>query len=279
MTYSISIALHVRYVVYPPTLDPRLYIVKECGKIVAKSFFPVDSTAGDGKQSPLCERDYFRRLDLLCGKCDNALRGSYIEALGRKYHLEHFQCDQCDFVFGAQDSYYEHDDKVYCYYHYSSVGERCYGCDRTIHQQFVEILRNDQNQRWHPDCYMIYKYWNVKLASEPTSGTSSSERPHNSNTPTIDERHSIEEEDEKVRSKVYRIWSVLSTFEEQVAKTVSDCESNLRHCHWPGMVLSLKAFIIFTSRLFRALDVADSLVRGYDTKGTFYISLLSTKLK
>jgi len=53
---------------------------QDCGKVVAAKFFPVDSKTGE--QYPLCETDYFRRLNLLCAKCGGALRGSYITALG-----------------------------------------------------------------------------------------------------------------------------------------------------------------------------------------------------
>ena len=45
---------------------------------MASKFFPIDGP--DGKQSPLCERDYFKRLNLICAKCGMALRGSYITA-------------------------------------------------------------------------------------------------------------------------------------------------------------------------------------------------------
>jgi hypothetical protein len=50
---------------------------QDCGDVVASKFFPIDA---DGKQQPLCERDYFRRLNLICAKCGMALRGSYITA-------------------------------------------------------------------------------------------------------------------------------------------------------------------------------------------------------
>lgn len=117
----------------------------------------MDEDEGDG-QYPLCETDYFRRLDLLCHECGGALRGSYITALERKYHIEHFTCCVCPTVFGPQDSYYEHDGKVYCHYHYSTqFAARCNGCQTAILKQFVEIFRNGQNQHWHPECYMIHK--------------------------------------------------------------------------------------------------------------------------
>ena len=57
-------------------------LLQDCGDVVASKFFPIDS---DGKQQPLCERDYFRRLNLICAKCGMALRGSYITACSTLY--------------------------------------------------------------------------------------------------------------------------------------------------------------------------------------------------
>ena len=65
-----------------------LFMAKqECNQIVAEKFFPLSS---DGVTKIYCETDYFKRLDLLCARCGFALRGSYINALGKKFHLEHF---------------------------------------------------------------------------------------------------------------------------------------------------------------------------------------------
>jgi len=61
---------------------------------------------------PLCETDYFARLDLICASCKQALRSSYITACGEKYHVEHFTCSECDTLFGPNDSYYEHSGRV-----------------------------------------------------------------------------------------------------------------------------------------------------------------------
>ena len=177
---------------------------RDCGQIVASKFFPVDEEDGSG-QFPLCETDYFRRLDLLCFECGGALRGSYITALERKYHIEHFTCSVCPTIFGAQDSYYEHDGKVYCHYHYSTqFAQRCNGCQTAILKQFVEIFRNGQNQHWHPECYMIHKFWNVRLApSGPPLP-----RPEIGLTVSNDQRELVKDEEEKMEEKVYRIWSI-----------------------------------------------------------------------
>ncbi len=147
---------------------------QDCGVVVASKFFPIDGQ--DGKQHPLCERDYFRRLNLICAKCGMALRGSYITACSeysplmkevhassmslsdKKFHVEHFTCSVCPTLFGPQDSYYEHEGDVYCHFHYSTrYATKCAGCNSAILKQFVEINRNMRDECWHPECYMINK--------------------------------------------------------------------------------------------------------------------------
>lgn len=128
----------------------------DCGKVVASKFFPIQSQ--DGQSYPLCETHYFDRLDLICANCNMALRGSYITACGKKFHTNHFTCSICSIVFGPKDSYYEHDHQVYCHFHYSTrFAVKCAGCRIAILKQFVEINRNNSNEHWHPECYMINK--------------------------------------------------------------------------------------------------------------------------
>jgi hypothetical protein len=94
----------------------------------------------------LCARDYFKRRDLICHKCDDALRGSYVKGLGRKYHLEHFTCHICDVPFGDK-TYYEHEDEPYCFYHYATLyASLCEGCTLPILKEFVRnfpLLKGD----------------------------------------------------------------------------------------------------------------------------------------
>lgn len=86
------------------------------------------------------------------------MRGTYIIALDKKYHTNHFTCNDCSTVFGPEDSYYEHESKVYCHFHYSTrFAVSCAGCDMSILKQYVEIERNDIVDHWHPECYMIQK--------------------------------------------------------------------------------------------------------------------------
>ncbi|ROT37285.1 rho-type GTPase-activating protein [Sodiomyces alkalinus F11] len=237
---------------------------RDCGQIVASKFFPADDNDGEG-QYPLCETDYFRRLGLLCFQCGGALRGSYITALDRKYHVNHFTCSLCPTVFGAQDSYYEHDGNVYCHFHYSTqFAQRCNGCHTSILKQFVEIFRNGQNQHWHPECYMIHKFWNVRLSSSAEAERAIMD----SDDDAV--RDSIREEEERMEEKVYRIWSVLSTFEESSAACISDMLLHVSNGAYVDGVLVAKKFIWHVEVLFTAADQLDMTMHRSEIKGLSY---------
>ncbi|KAJ5592018.1 uncharacterized protein N7459_002387 [Penicillium hispanicum] len=239
---------------------------EDCGEIVASKFFPVDSEDGSC-QYPLCETDYFRRLNLLCHECGGALRGSYITALERKYHIEHFTCSVCPTVFGAQDSYYEHEGKVYCHFHYSTqFAQRCHGCHTAILKQFVEIFRNGQNQHWHPECYMIHKFWNVRLS--PTGQTW--EPPPVDVDASPEERERIRQEEDTMEEKVYNIWSTLSTFEESSAACISDMLLHVSNGAYIDGVLVAKRFINHVEILFAAVDQLVSFIKSQGVKEPSY---------
>jgi hypothetical protein len=243
--------------------DSAYVLGQDCGEIVASKFFPLDDENGEG-QYPLCETDYFRRLDLLCHQCGGALRGSYITALDRKYHIDHFTCSVCPTVFGAQDSYYEHDGHVYCHYHYSTqFAQRCYGCHTAILKQFVEIFRKGQDQHWHPECYMIHKFWNVRLAMTPDKDDA---RPMLQDT-SEEERNAVREEEERMEEKVYRIWSVLSTFEESSAACISDMLLHVSNGAYVDGVLVAKRFIWHVDILFNSADTLDASMMSQGMKG------------
>ncbi len=236
-----------------------LTALQDCGQIVASKFFPADDENGGGPY-PLCETDYFRRLGLLCHQCGGALRGSYITALERKYHVDHFTCSLCPTVFGAQDSYYEHDGHVYCHYHYSTqFAQRCSGCQASILKQFVEIFRNGQNQHWHPECYMIHKFWNVRLNPPQEAATPIQDDPAG--------RELVRGGEERMEEKVYRIWSVLSTFEESSAACISDMLLHVSNGAYIDGVMVAKRFIFHVDILFRSADRLDSSMAELDMNG------------
>ncbi|GHJ88507.1 hypothetical protein NliqN6_4909 [Naganishia liquefaciens] len=233
---------------------------RDCNQVVAAKFFPVDD---QDDSYPLCERDYFARLDLICGKCDKALRGAYITACNRKYHVEHFTCSVCPTVFGPQDSYYEHDDKVYCHFHYSTrFATKCVGCAHAILKQFVEINRNQKDECWHPECYMIHKFWNVKLTSKFQNTPINSA--HASASSVIDPDAVPEEQKEtaetlkakqiRMETQVEQIWRVLSAFEESSAACISEMLRSVSASEYLDAVLMAERFILHVEILFAVID-------------------------
>ncbi|KAH9935931.1 RhoGAP-domain-containing protein [Epithele typhae] len=234
----------------------------DCGTVVASKFFPIDGQ--DGKQHPLCERDYFRRLNLICAKCGMALRGSYITACNKKFHVEHFTCSICPTLFGPQDSYYEHEGDVYCHFHYSTrYATKCAGCNSAILKQFVEINRNMRDECWHPECYMINKFWNVKVSSRrpnslPPPGEDGEPVEQLEPTYVEEERQenaqSLREKQIRMEQQVYRIWTVLSAFEESSAACISDMLRQVSNGQYLEAIRMAEKFILHVEVLFATID-------------------------
>ncbi|OBZ74014.1 Rho-type GTPase-activating protein 1 [Grifola frondosa] len=234
----------------------------DCGTVVASKFFPIDGQ--DGKQHPLCERDYFGRLNLICAKCGTALRGSYITACNKKFHVEHFTCSVCPTLFGPQDSYYEHEGDVYCHFHYSTrYATKCAGCNSAILKQFVEINRNMRDECWHPECYMINKFWNVKVSSRrplsiPQPGAEDADG-NAVESPYIEEERretasTLRDKQIRMEQQVYRIWTVLSAFEESSAACISDMLRQVSNGQYLEAIRMAEKFILHVEVLFATID-------------------------
>ncbi|EGN96591.1 hypothetical protein SERLA73DRAFT_170041 [Serpula lacrymans var. lacrymans S7.3] len=245
----------------------------DCGDVVASKFFPIDGP--DNKQQPLCERDYFRRLNLICAKCGLALRGSYITACNKKYHVEHFTCSICPTLFGPQDSYYEHDGDVYCHFHYSTrFATKCAGCSSAILKQFVEINRNSRDECWHPECYMINKFWNVKVVSRrPNSAIAEGGE---SEPPYVEEEQketsiSLKEKQVRMEQLVYRIWTVLSAFEESSAACISDMLRQVSNGQYLDAIRMAEKFILHVEVLFGTIDDLEYYFSRLNMKGMSHV--------
>ncbi|KAF9354332.1 hypothetical protein BGX26_007833 [Mortierella sp. AD094] len=226
----------------------------DCDRIVASKFFPI--TEPGGKQYPLCERDYFKRLNL--------------------------------------DSYYEHDGKVFCHYHYSiHYAVKCAGCRTAILKQFVEINRNSQDEHWHPECYMIHKFWNVKLSFTPQSDDEQAQvQAQTSTLKSIDagdtsgallpqdipaSRSSMEQKTPEelkrtqlqMEEKVYQIWTVLSAFEESSAGCISEMLLHVSNGAYYDGVQMAEKFILHVEILFSAIDDLEAQMKEVnDQNGT-----------
>ncbi|EEB08499.1 rho-type GTPase activating protein Rga1 [Schizosaccharomyces japonicus yFS275] len=254
----------------------------DCGVPVATKFFPTESADHTG-QIPLCEKDYFRRLDLLCANCGMALRGYYITALNKKYHIEHFTCTLCSTIFGPNDSYYEHDGNVYCHYHYSTMfASRCCGCRGPILRQFVEVFRNGTVQSWHVPCHMIFKFWNVKL---PTATDEVLGKQDVSDGALVDqdEQDSVlyKKHEKQMEQRIFHIWRTLSAYEEYTASCISDMLLHVSNRDFMKCVLVVQKFIMHVEVLFKGIDSLEHNLFKHQAKGMPYIreaKLLCKKL-
>ncbi|KAF8892087.1 hypothetical protein BD779DRAFT_1510773 [Infundibulicybe gibba] len=246
----------------------------DCGDVVASKFFPIEGP--DNKQYPLCERDYFRRLNLICAQCGMALRGSYITACSKKFHVEHFTCSLCPTLFGPQDSYYEHDGDVYCHFHYSTrFATKCAGCSSAILKQFVEINRNMRDECWHPECYMINKFWNVKVVSRrPTSSASLEGEPEEPAYVEEEQRESpasLKDKQVRMEQQVYRIWTVLSAFEESSAACISDMLRQVSNGQYLDAIRMAEKFILHVEVLFATIDDLEYYFARLNMKGMSHV--------
>lgn len=122
---------------------------------------------------------------------------------------------------------------------------------------------------------MIHKFWNVRLAPPGSEALEESTLGENA---TEDQRTFIRVEEEQMEEKVYRIWSVLSAFEESSAACISDMLLHVSNGAYVDGVLVAKKFIWHVDILFGATDRLDYLMLSQGMKGEldskFLIELL-----
>ncbi|KAF7727872.1 hypothetical protein EC973_006985 [Apophysomyces ossiformis] len=227
---------------------------QDCHTPVAAEFFPFETETGT---LPLCERDYFRRLGLVCAHCDEALRGAYIIASDKKYHTDHFMCSACSTTFGTDDSYYEHNGQVFCHFHYSTqFAVMCAGCQMAILKQYVEIDRKDAIDHWHLECYMIHKYWNVKVAQHLPDKINHPDYMPQNPAQLLEMQHEMED-------KVFRIWQVLSAFEESSAVCISEMMLHVSNAAYLESICLSERFLVHVEALFAGVDELCKLYIAY----------------
>ncbi|KAI8809007.1 hypothetical protein BJ742DRAFT_246254 [Cladochytrium replicatum] len=232
----------------------------DCHQVVAEKFFPLK--AADGTPQIFCEKDYFRRLDLLCAKCGGALRGPHINALNKKYHLEHFSCSACPTVFRQHDSYYERGGQVYCQYHYSVLfAAKCGGCQMAVLKNFVEMNKEGEVQQWHPECYMIYKLFYVKLASSRYGPLPVQIPGELSGTAEEETRRQ-----QQTTEKAARILYVLNAFEESSAECISEMLHHFTSQSYEDGIVQAGKFICHVEALYAGIDEIDAQLAGFGEK-------------
>lgn len=105
---------------------------------------------------------------------------------------------------------------------------------------------------------MIHKFWNVRLSI----GSAEYNKPDFEEEATEERRNEVRDQEEQMEEKVYRIWSVLSQFEESSAACISDMLLHVSNGAYVEGVLVAKKFILHVDILFGATDhLADFIFR------------------
>lgn len=111
---------------------------------------------------------------------------------------------------------------------------------------------------------MIHKFWNVRLGQPSDSPEEILAEPKDDAARAL-----IRTDEERMEEKVYRIWSVLSTFEESSAACISDMLLHVSNGAYVDGVLVAKRFIWHVEVLFQSADRLDQLVGKNNEKGKF----------
>ncbi|PVU89756.1 hypothetical protein BB559_002654 [Furculomyces boomerangus] len=241
----------------------RVYHLKcftcfECGVNIADSFCPYEEPNSDPSSDIqiFCKDHYYKKMGLICEKCKKPVDERYVTGLGKKYHPQHFTCYVCTTEFGPDGTYYEHEGNAYCLYHYTFlVSSKCSGCAQPIMKLYLQIYSQGLEERWHPECYMIHKFWNVKICPQ---------------SPTVKENYLKATENGRLirEPQIYQIWTILSSFEESTAACISDMLLQVSNSLYIEGLRQAERFIMHVDVLFAAIDdLEDELAQFDDSTG------------
>nr|XP_022905643.1 four and a half LIM domains protein 2-like [Onthophagus taurus] len=104
------------------------------------------------EDSLLCNRHYGEKLRPRCSTCDELIfNQTCTRALGRKWHTDHFWCNECHCILTGKQ-YTRHDDKPYCLKCYESTfAQSCKKCEKSIGTNAKYLIY--KKNHWHETCF------------------------------------------------------------------------------------------------------------------------------
>jgi len=193
-------------------------------------------------------------------------------------------------VFGPDDSYFEYNGDVYCRCHYSSLfAFHCEGCKSPILKQFVETYRGGKQQQWHPECYMVFKFWSVKIADRKVREISALRQnivAHSDPHKPLDPRAAqVINHEDMIDRRTMRTWITLCGFEEVCAAEIGALVQAAVNGEFLNAYETCSRLVSHIKVLFTALDMiprieTDGEPQGKEAKTlcrkvVSYMSLLS----
>ncbi|CCE66164.1 hypothetical protein TPHA_0O01980 [Tetrapisispora phaffii CBS 4417] len=235
---------------------------EDCNTPLKRKYFPF-TLKNENTTILLCQYDYFKRNELLCAVCDQPLRGLYYTAFGKKYDEKHFSCVICSEPCGIKKCFIDN-EKLYCKYHFLKFHSKlCNGCEYPISDQYIEFLKGDEVNCWHPECYGIHKYWHVTLSSEKLALPEikkilSSELDNNTDDDIDSLKRDLDAKMNIFNNLLSKVWSTLYKFEEQTAACISDMFQHLASIDQIKGLESCALLVLKTECLFKALGTLDN---------------------
>ncbi|CAO3698846.1 unnamed protein product [Rhizopus microsporus] len=111
-------------------------------------------------------------------------------------------CTMTSYHHQKEKKYFEYNGKPYCQYHYSLIkGVDCIGCGQAIFESSQE--------RWHTECYLIYKHWQITLGREDMKDY-------------YNDKHHFLSIQNEYEQKRFKIWDTLSQFENESSLIIKD---------------------------------------------------------
>jgi hypothetical protein len=141
-------------------------------------------------------------------------------------------------------------------YHYcQDYAQNCASCGCPILKQFVEIQRQGGAGLWHPECYMIYKYWRTELKTLAGARLQRADAGWRDKLGNPIGHAELQRLLESVTLDIERIWSVLSGFEEDTAAQIADILLGLSGSQGdPTFSFTVRALLSSTATLLDAVQ-------------------------
>ncbi|KAJ2793581.1 Rho-type GTPase activating protein Rga1, partial [Coemansia guatemalensis] len=108
-------------------------------------------------------------------------------------------------------------------------------------------------EHWHPECYMIYKFWNVRIFPSMYVGGRG-----RVNKQLLGSQNAVSEQ------QIYQIWTVLSSFEESTAACISDMLLQVSGGHYLEGLRQAERFIMHVDVLFASIDDLEDELSHFD---------------
>ncbi|KAG9037664.1 hypothetical protein FS837_001398 [Tulasnella sp. UAMH 9824] len=171
----------------------------------------------------------------------------------KKFHTEHFTCSVCSELLKPQGAWNGNGD-LYCRQHYSIwSATKCTGCCTVVENPFVGIELG-RGKRWHRECYLLNKFWDIKLAGSALQG----HLPLECEPYALGEvQYGASTENESqigAEALVHRIWDHLSKYEESSLDCLSEIALHVGNGVHLLALHTAKKLVLHIEVLFAAID-------------------------